>query len=280
MQKRSIDLEIKVGLFVSIGVGLIMLALITLGGTKSLFTKQSIYYVECKKVSGLISGAKVVLNGIRIGIVDKIAFNREKRNIKITLSIPTNFEEWLREDSKAEIATQGVLGDKYVSLSAGTLESRQLKPGATIPMTPGKDLDHFLSSGDQLMSSLNSIGANADLFFQSITKNNRNEELMAGLAQTAKHLGEVSKKLDDQLTGLKLKEAIDHLNGIMKKIDNGKGTLGALINDPSLYDDAKLLLGGANRNRVMRNLIRQTIQDGAPSKASTPKNRKPSSKTE
>ena len=34
-----------------------------------------------------------------------------------------------------------------------------------------------------------------------------------------------------------------------------------MINDPGLYDDAKALVGQTNRNRIMRNLIRQTIKD-------------------
>ena len=54
---------------------------------------------------------------------------------------------------------------------------------------------------------------------------------------------------------------MNHLNSILEKIDQGQGTVGAMINDPGLYDDAKALVGQVNRNRIMRNLIRQTIKD-------------------
>ena len=61
---------------------------------------------------------------------------------------------------------------------------------------------------------------------------------------------------------LKVKSAINHLNSILEKIDQGKGSVWwRLINDPGLYDDAKALVGQVNRNRIMRNLIRQTIKD-------------------
>jgi len=33
------------------------------------------------------------------------------------------------------------------------------------------------------------------------------------------------------------------------------------VNDASLYDDVKSLIGGVNRNRIMRNLVRKTIHD-------------------
>jgi hypothetical protein len=34
-----------------------------------------------------------------------------------------------------------------------------------------------------------------------------------------------------------------------------------LVNDPALYDDAKALVGEANNNRIVRNLVRQTLKE-------------------
>ncbi len=56
-------------------------------------------------------------------------------------------------------------------------------------------------------------------------------------------------------SGIKLEKSLGHLDGslthleaVLKKVDKGEGTLGALINDPTLYEDMKLLLGGAKRS--------------------------------
>jgi len=46
-----------------------------------------------------------------------------------------------------------------------------------------------------------------------------------------------------------------HLNSILDKIDRGDGTLGLLLNDPTLYEELKVLVGGANRSTVVRSLI-------------------------
>jgi len=45
------------------------------------------------------------------------------------------------------------------------------------------------------------------------------------------------------------------LNSILDKIDRGDGTLGLLLNDPTLYEELKILVGGANRNTIVRSLI-------------------------
>jgi phospholipid/cholesterol/gamma-HCH transport system substrate-binding protein len=46
------------------------------------------------------------------------------------------------------------------------------------------------------------------------------------------------------------------LNSILRKVDGGEGTAGLLVNDPTLYEDLKLLVGGAQRSVVVRSLIR------------------------
>ncbi len=46
------------------------------------------------------------------------------------------------------------------------------------------------------------------------------------------------------------------LNSILDKVDRGEGTLGMLLNDPTLYEDLKTLVGGANRSLVVRSMVR------------------------
>lgn len=53
---------------------------------------------------------------------------------------------------------------------------------------------------------------------------------------------------------------------IVRGIKEGKGTLGALLVDPSVYEDVKRLVGNVERNAVLRSLVRYSIQqnDGPP----------------
>jgi phospholipid/cholesterol/gamma-HCH transport system substrate-binding protein len=56
-------------------------------------------------------------------------------------------------------------------------------------------------------------------------------------------------------------EAGSRLNSILAKVDRGEGTLGLLLNDPTLYEDLKRLIGGAERSRTVRTLIRMSTDD-------------------
>jgi phospholipid/cholesterol/gamma-HCH transport system substrate-binding protein len=50
-------------------------------------------------------------------------------------------------------------------------------------------------------------------------------------------------------------ESARRLNSILTKVDSGQGTLGALVNDPTLYEDLKLVVGGARDSALVRGLI-------------------------
>ena len=52
----------------------------------------------------------------------------------------------------------------------------------------------------------------------------------------------------------------DDLRAILSGVRQGKGTLGALLVDPSVYDDLKALLGNTERNAVLRALVRYSIK--------------------
>jgi len=254
---RKLEMDIKVGFFVTLGVALVMIAILVLGSAQNLMVRKNTYTVHFSSVEGLIPGAKVVLGGLQIGLVKSVDLDPQERSLRVALSVDRKSGEWIRADSRAEIATQGVLGDKFIAISPGALDQPVIPDGAIIPVRPSKDLNQFLNKGDQLMISLMSLAHGLDRMVKTFESGNRSDTFFQGMATTAKNLASVSEKMNRDL---ELRPTIKNINNILEKINNGSGTLGALVNDPGLYDDIKLLVGGANRNRVVRNLVRETIK--------------------
>ena len=50
------------------------------------------------------------------------------------------------------------------------------------------------------------------------------------------------------------------LKQIVADVKSGKGTLGALLVDPSVYEDLKVVLGNVERNKALRALVRYSIR--------------------
>jgi phospholipid/cholesterol/gamma-HCH transport system substrate-binding protein len=68
-----------------------------------------------------------------------------------------------------------------------------------------------------------------------------------------------------------LTEASEDLKAIASGLRAGRGTLGALLVDPSVYEDLKLVLGNVERNKALRALVRYSIRkDGAPPRVEDP----------
>lgn len=97
-------------------------------------------------------------------------------------------------------------------------------------------------------------------------------------ANAAGSLAEVHKDLEQIRTGNGLAHALlygdadsqhlmknvdamsDDLRQIVANLKAGKGTIGALLVDPSIYEDVKSLVGNVERNQVLRALVRYSIK--------------------
>jgi len=236
MSSRRNSPEVVAGLFVTLGILLLAGAVLALGGGKRLFTRFIPYRTHYASVSGLIPGARVMVSGVRAGSVVGVSLDPVTKDIRVDLEIEEEFSRWIRTDSEAELSTQGMMGDKFIVISAGSPAEPELPPGAPIRGVERGDLGTFLARGNELLESLN-----------------RSADSLAG----------ISAKLDASLEADRLRSSLRALESILMKIDGGQGSLGAFINDPSIYDDAKAVVGEVNRNRIMRNLVRQAVRGGA-----------------
>lgn len=181
----SKSLDIKVGVFITVGIGLIMISIILLGGADTFFKKHHPYHAYFKDVSGLISGAKVVLSGIRVGTVKGVEFDPENRSVKVNIIVDESYAKWIRSDSTVVITTQGVLGDKFISITPGSLEEPELAHNSEIPQGSEKGLGTLLSSSEQLMVSLKSASDSLDVILKNFEKKNRSNRFFEGMAQSS-----------------------------------------------------------------------------------------------
>lgn len=61
--------------------------------------------------------------------------------------------------------------------------------------------------------------------------------------------------LDQMSTLAAIRGAAERMESILTSVDQGEGSLGAFINDPTLYEDIKLLVSGARESALLRTMI-------------------------
>ena len=67
---------------------------------------------------------------------------------------------------------------------------------------------------------------------------------------------------DLQAAAANAREITADLQVVAERLRRGEGTLGALLEDPTVYEDLSALLRGANRSFLLRSLIRSTREEG------------------
>jgi phospholipid/cholesterol/gamma-HCH transport system substrate-binding protein len=109
-------------------------------------------------VDGLSLGADVRIAGVKVGNVEGIKLDPKTYLADVSFSVQKGIE--LSTDSSATVATDGLLGGKYLALASGG-EEKNLKPGQEITITQGSvNLESLL--GKYIFGSTGKGGGGGD----------------------------------------------------------------------------------------------------------------------
>lgn len=129
---RRFNTEVVVGLFLILGLVTFAFLAVRLGGLGNTSAGHYVLEARFQSTSGLKQGADVEMAGVIIGKVRAIRFDPQNYEAVVDLSVPDNVE--LQEDTIASVRSTGLIGGKYVKLTAGGSD-RILKPGELIEQT-------------------------------------------------------------------------------------------------------------------------------------------------
>ena len=293
MKRASRKAKLYVGgftvLMALIGVG----ALLFLGNDFAMIKSKSHFVASFSDISGLQVGAPIKMGGVDVGTVDAISIMSKagKTTITTNLTVYGPFDKMIKSDSEVSLETQGVLGDKFVMLTAGSPEAAMIKPGETIQAKERPELAAVVAKSVDIVSSVGTATAKFAKMADALPEQGAMKKTFAELSESIHSMhdmlsdlrsersmiaaisgGESAQKFNQTLD--KLASGATHFESVAKKIDQGQGTLGALVNDSSLYDDMRALMGRANRSKAAKLTIRKALEGstGKPSQGDPDEN--------
>lgn len=240
--------EMKVGIFFVLGMVILGGLTFYAGGFEDWLKNRYTVRAFFDKVDGLDEEDGVTLAGVEVGKVKGMKVSDSR--VEVTLLI--DGDAVLREDSVARIESESLLGGKYVGVSVGSPETRRLKEGDTVQTEEAADITKMLQSvadvaGD-LRTMVRSFNANQDKLvsqIEDILGENR-ENIRTSFESLSRIVTENEDDIRKTIVALRdagpqLKEAMESVNAIAKKIERGEGTIGKLVQDDTLYTDMKEL---------------------------------------
>ncbi len=266
--ESSLGSELRVGIFVAIGVLALLASIVFFGGDQMVLARTYSLKVKLVDVQGLAPGSNVSLAGLPVGRVRRIDFAPGTTEIEVHLSINQRFSDRITRDSTASTRTQGALGDRYIYIEPGTPGAPPLKSGDYINSLHRPDLLEMISSKGSELSNVTDVISEFHNLLLAFNQDQRTAQLIVNLVGTS---GELQRLVQEMRTTLReirseeskvhLSESLQHLHSILAKIDRGEGTLGALVNDPALHNRLSSLVGADSpRQRFLRPLIRATMK--------------------
>ncbi len=198
MKSLKNNRPVAVGIFVFLGLVILIITVFTLGSQKKTFKKAFTINAVFNDVGGLLDGGNIWFSGVKVGTVKKISFYKNSE-VLVTMSIEKDAQSHIHKDAKAKIGSDGLIGNKIVIIYGGEASTPQVEKDGFLKV------EKALSTEDMLVT---------------LQANNKN-----------------------------LLEITNDFKSISKKIDSGKGTLGTLLNDPTI----------ANKLRSTVNSLQNTI---------------------
>lgn len=140
-----------------------------------------------------------------------VPFSTEHRRVEVSMRIDADKLEYLRADSRATVASNGVLGDQLINITVGSSELH-IEPGGRIQSTPSlmEDLNIFKDQIGGIIDKVDTSLSGISGLFASLNNDNTKRDLQGILANA---------------------------NEITRQIKDGEGLVGALFNEPEYKDD-------------------------------------------
>lgn len=251
------------GVFIFILLCVVSVTIFMLNKENPLFSRKVYLKTEVKNAQNLKIGAAIQLKGIKVGSVSNIEF-KSLDTLVITFGVNTDYSEWIKKDSYLAFKTQGVLGDKFLEILGGTEVAGAVNDGDQLKAEEGSQFEHIITKSEDLMVAASSILTKFDTMLTKVEPD-RLERILHNLesltANTNRLMSTVNdKNLNSSINNLK--NTSESMSRITKQIEEGPGTLHALIYDQGLHEDMRSLMGGANRSKVLKYFIRETIKKG------------------
>ena len=258
--------EVKIGITGVIAIVALFLGIKFLKGV-NLFSTSETYYIVFSNTKGLTKSSAVYADGYKVGIVSGINYDFRHPG-KVVVQISTDKGLRIPKGSSAQL-DEAVLGGCTLNMLLATNLREAYQPGDTIVgsdvsglmakvggMVP--QLEEVVAKVDTLVATLNTLLSNpnlpliiqnAELITENLNKSTQqlNTLLRNDIPQmtsTFTKAGENVTTLTDKMNQLDLQATLENVNqtissvhDMMEQMQSPKGTLGKLMNDPSVYDN-------------------------------------------
>lgn len=209
MDTYSQKFKIRLGLFVSVGIALFVIAIFIIGKQKNLFNPVYKLSATFYNVSGLQVGNNIRFSGINVGTVDNI-FIINDSTVWVDMLIRKEIKQFIKSDSEVALGSEGLIGDRLLIITQGSSDSPLAKEGQKLSSIEPVETDAIIASLMVTAGNAEIISQQlAEIMFKvnsgkgTLGKLIQDTTLAESFNQTMINLRKSSKGLDDNMNAAK-----------------------------------------------------------------------------
>src|SRR3970040_98526 len=111
--KKNISSKIRLGIFISLGIAVFIVAIYFIGDKQQLFRSTFRVSGVFEDVGGLQAGNNVRLSGINVGTIDNVSIISDT-SVRVVIVIDESTRKFIRKDAVASIGSEGLMGNKVL----------------------------------------------------------------------------------------------------------------------------------------------------------------------
>jgi phospholipid/cholesterol/gamma-HCH transport system substrate-binding protein len=142
--KKETGNRIRLGVFVTVGLGLFIIGIFFIGQKQRLFSHTVKVKFNCRDVNGLQAGNNVRFSGITVGTVQSVQIVADTL-VRVTLMIDKSAKKFIKKDAQASVGSEGLMGDKIVNVAPGNEGSPEIENGDVIQCAEGSNIEEILA---------------------------------------------------------------------------------------------------------------------------------------
>jgi phospholipid/cholesterol/gamma-HCH transport system substrate-binding protein len=206
--ENKLERTSKLGLFVVIGLALFVITIYFVGKQKNMFGSTFHLKSNFRTVSGLKEGNNVRFSGINIGTVSSIQMISDT-NIVVDLVLKKEVREFIKSDAKASISSDGLMGDKVLTISPG-ISKVSVKNNSIIGSSKAIEMEDVMVSMKKTIDNASIISEQLAQFSTKMNSGNgalskimTDEKFGKSLDATMTNLQKSTKGLDENMEAAK-----------------------------------------------------------------------------
>ena len=230
--------NIKLGVFVLLGLLFLILLLYMIGRNRNMFGSNFQLKARFENVQGLKAGNNVRFGGIEVGTVKRVII-LDDTTMEVVMIVDQKMSSVIHKNAIVSIGTDGLVGNKVINIIAVKEVSPLVDDGDILLSRKQVDTDEMLRTLYKTNNEIALIAANLKVTIDQINHSTalwnilNDQNLPADIRQSGTNIRQATQHAN---------EMVMILNNIALDLKNGKGSLGSLLTDTSFAGNLNIAI--------------------------------------